>query len=417
MNRPRVLLVGPLPPPANGMSVITQVLMSSALQDDFELLHVDTSDRRDLSNIGRLDIRNVVLGVWHASLFVFTLVRWRPRVCHIPIAKTRVAFLRDALFLLPARVARRQIVLHLHARGFAGFVASEPAWMRRFIRLCISPAAHAVVLAESLRPEFAGLIDADRVHVVPNGVTDIGPGGQRDATVLHLSTLWAAKGVFSVLSAARLVHAQCPDAKFLFAGEWFLADEQQRALAYVAAHDLQDVVTFLGPVTGSHKTHLLHTAAVMMVPSPDEGHPLVVLEALSAAMPVIAAPVGALPETIEDGRQGYLVQPEDIDALAERTCRLLRDDSLRSRMGRSARARYEEAFTAERFTTDIGHVWRAALAAQEPKAHRAGRPPQRRPGCEAGHVPASGAWVVLMVGLAAVGLLGWTLSKRLQRTD
>jgi hypothetical protein len=90
MNRPRVLLVGPLPPPANGMSVITQVLVSSALQDDFELLHLDTSDRRDLSNIGRLDIRNVVLGFWHASSFVFTLVRWRPRVCHIPIARTRV---------------------------------------------------------------------------------------------------------------------------------------------------------------------------------------------------------------------------------------------------------------------------------------------------------------------------------------
>jgi glycosyltransferase involved in cell wall biosynthesis len=241
--------------------------------------------------------------------------------------------------------------------------------------LCISPTAHAIVLAESLRPEFAGLVDANRVHVVPNGVVDVGSGGMRDAMVLHLSTLWAAKGVFSVLSVARLVHLQYPDAKFVFAGEWLLAEEHDRALAYVAEHKLDDVVTFTGPVTGAQKTKLLHAAAVMVVPSPDEGQPLVVLEALSAGIPVIAAPVGALPETIEDGRQGYLVPAEDVDGLAERTCRILGDDSLRWRMARSARDRYEEAFTAERFTAEISKVWQAALATGEPGAHWSGRLP------------------------------------------
>lgn len=361
MKRPRIVVVGPLPPPANGMSVITQVLVSSALQEDFDLWHVDTSDRRGLANVGRFDVRNVVLGFWHASSFVFALVRRRPRLCHIPIARTRIAFLRDALFLLPARLARRAVVIHLHAGSFARFAESEPAWMRLVVRLCISPTAHAIVLAERLRPEFAGLIDANRIHVVPNGVEDVGWRDKCDSIVLHLSTLWGAKGVFSVLRAARLVHAEKPDARFVFAGEWLLDDERRRAVTYIMEHDLQDVVTFLGPITGSDKTELLRTAAVMVVPSPDEGHPLVVLEALSAGMPVIAAPVGALPETIEDGRQGYFVQTDDVAGLASRMCQLLEDEPLRSRMARSARARYEEAFTAERFAADIGHVWRTAL--------------------------------------------------------
>jgi glycosyltransferase involved in cell wall biosynthesis len=169
------------------------------------------------------------------------------------------------------------------------------------------------------------------------------------------------------------VHANIPTAKFVFAGEWFLEDERRRAAAYVAEHHLGDVVLFLGPVTGPQKAELLQMGAVMAVPSPDEGHPLVVLEALAAGMPVIAAPVGALPETIEDGREGYLVQPERSDELAERICRLLADESLRSRMGRAARARYEEAFTAERFTADIGRVWQTALTARESKPEISGR--------------------------------------------
>src|SRR5919201_1065737 len=373
MKRPRVVLVGPVPPPANGMSVITEVLVSSALEEDFELWHVDTSDRRGLSNMGHLDIRNVVLGFWHAASFIFTLIRRRPELCHIPIARTRIAFLRDALFLLPARVARRTVVVHLHAGGFARFAESEPAWMRLVVKLCIPPTAHAIVLAERLRLEFAGVIDSSRVHVVPNGVVDVGSGGEPEWMVLHLSTLWTAKGLFSVLSVARLVHLQYPDAKFVFAGEWLLADERDRALVYVWGNKLGDVVTFTGPVTGADKTELLHTAAVMVVPSADEGQPLVVLEALSAGIPVIAAPVGALPETIEDGREGYLVPPEDSDGLAERICLLLREESLRSRMAAAARCRYEEAYTAERFTADIGVVWRAALATQESESERCRR--------------------------------------------
>jgi glycosyltransferase involved in cell wall biosynthesis len=355
------------------MSVITDILMSSPLAEQFELSHVDTSDRRSLANVGRFDVRNVGLGLWHAASFVFTLVRRRPHLCHIPVARTRIPFLRDALFLLPARLARCEVVVHLHASGFRQFAASQPAWMRRVIKLCIPRHAHAIVLAERLRAEFDGLVDVDRVHVVPNGVADPGAGQDHEPIVLHLSTLWAAKGVFSVLRAAPRVHANIPTAKFVFAGEWFLEDERRRAAAYVAEHHLGDVVLFLGPVTGPQKAELLQMGAVMAVPSPDEGHPLVVLEALAAGMPVIAAPVGALPETIEDGREGYLVQPERSDELAERICRLLADESLRSRMGRAARARYEEAFTAERFTADIGRVWQTALTARESKPEISGR--------------------------------------------
>src|SRR5919204_2080449 len=96
---PAALLVGQLPPPPNGMTLTTQALLASGLAERLRITHVDTSDHRNISNVGRLDWRNVLLALIHGLRFAGALVRGRPDVIYIPLARNRLGFLRDLLFL------------------------------------------------------------------------------------------------------------------------------------------------------------------------------------------------------------------------------------------------------------------------------------------------------------------------------
>jgi glycosyltransferase involved in cell wall biosynthesis len=83
----------------------------------------------------------------------------------------------------------------------------------------------------------------------------------------------------------------------------------------IAANQLQDLVEFKGWVTGAQKKALLQQADVFVLPSYYEGVPVAILEAMSYGKPIIATPVGGIPEIVQSGMNGWLHQPGDQAAL------------------------------------------------------------------------------------------------------
>jgi glycosyltransferase involved in cell wall biosynthesis len=348
------------------MTRLAETILTSPLASDFRLVHFDTSDHREIGNIGRLDTRNVALGVRHVLGLVIALFVRRPELVHVPIARNRVGVLRDALFLLAVRVARRPAAVAFHARGFHEFFRGEPRWFRALVRTAFGGRTSVTVLSASRLHEFEGLVPAERVHVVPNGIADPGAGsdaGQRAPLVLHLTTLRKEKGTFELIDAMETLRGYYPDARFVLAGPWADEDDHARALRALAARGLDDVVELPGAVHGEEKWELLRRAAVLVLPSWSEGQPYVILEAFACGTPVIATRVGAIPESVDDGVEGFLVDVHDAVALADRLGRVLGDEELRSRMGRAARARYEHEFSVEIFAQRLAAVWRAAISA------------------------------------------------------
>jgi glycosyltransferase involved in cell wall biosynthesis len=94
---------------------------------------------------------------------------------------------------------------------------------------------------------------------------------------------------------------------------------------------------------------LLAGADVFVLPSRSEGHPVSVLEAMAAGVPVVASRVGGIPEQVEDGVTGLLVEPGDPEALAAALGRLAADPALRRRLGVAGRRRAEKAFDLDAF--------------------------------------------------------------------
>ena len=114
-------------------------------------------------------------------------------------------------------------------------------------------------------------------------------------------------------------------------------------------HGVAGAVRFHGFVSEEELRRLYSDATLFIMPSRAEGFGFVFLEAMVHGLPVVAGNVDASPEVVADGETGYLVDPVSVEAIVDRTTRLLSDDSERRRMGQAAALRVEERFSFEVF--------------------------------------------------------------------
>lgn len=366
----RILLIGPLPPPAHGVAVLTSNLLASSVADRFDIVHLDTADRRGVDNIGRLDAGNVWLAGVHGARFVRLLSRHSFDAVYLPISKNALGFLRDSLFMGPAAMRGTPVILHFHGGQFDRFVRTAPAPLRILVRTLVRRAARAIVPGDGLKPMLHNLIAGERIVTVPNGVADLPARdespGQRHGRVhiLFLGNLLPGKGYVALLDAVQLLLDEGLDIEATFAGAVVDADVHERALATVRYGD--DRIRFHGEVDSATKVTLLHSANVLALPSEDEAQPLVILEAMAAGLPVVSTRRGAIPETVVDGETGLLVEARDTPALTAALRRLIMDPALREIFGRAARARYVACYSVERWAERMATVFAEVAAGRSP---------------------------------------------------
>lgn len=278
------------------------------------------------------------------ALFTALLCRHDIELVHIHTA-TRGSFWRKALFATIARLFRTPIVLHLHGSDFAGFYHRQPGPVRALIRQQLEWATGVIVLSESWRAAIAAIAPAARMSVVPNAVTlpPVSTLTDRPQSILFLGRIGARKGAFDLIAAFATIAPRYPALSLTLAGDGQTAEA--RDLAHRLG--LADRITVLNWVDDTTRSGLLAWASIYALPSYNEGLPMSVLEAMAAGLPVIATPVGGIPDLIETGKTGLLVPSGDIAALAAALATLLNDPELSAALGSAARDRIGKAFTPE----------------------------------------------------------------------
>jgi glycosyltransferase involved in cell wall biosynthesis len=341
---------------------MTAALLDAIRNTGWQVVHVDTSDHRTVDNIGRFDLGNIVLALRHAARYTRMLLLVRPDIVYLPLSQGVAGFVRDAVFLVAARLSTAEVVVHAHGSQYQEFFRRVPAAVRGLVRFSMAPVRVIVVLAEAQRAQFEGWAPRRvTIEVIPNGVRDEWPKGapqrlpHQGGTVLYLGNLLPQKGFLDVLDAVPLVLRTVPDARFVFAGRsaW---EEATAALvkAGLGEPGTREAVTLAGVVEPPDRHGLLETADVFVFPPRwEEGQPLVVLEAMSAGLPVVATASGGLAEMVRDGVEAIIVPRQDPGAIAAAVARLLQDPELRARMGAAARDRFESDYTVDRWAAGM----------------------------------------------------------------
>jgi glycosyltransferase involved in cell wall biosynthesis len=377
--RPRLLIVGPLPPPLGGVQLTIDMQLNSCLAHEFEVHAVDTSKRRLRWAVQNPTWRTPFYFARDLARLVRALARVRPAAALVHAA-SGPSFLRDWVFMLCARLAGARVVCHYHGTLHTSFPSGTTRRGRWLGRLLMATAHRVIALGPTYAREMREAWRRDDICWAPNmadcalfGATRAGTAapwlaaGER--AVLFVGRLSAPKGIYDLFDAIPDVIARHRDAVFVLLGVAESDAMEPLLRAEVSRRDIAAKVRFLGSLEGRDKAAAFVHSRLLVLPSWTEGFPLVIPEAMAAGLPVIATAVGAIPDFVKDGEDGFLVPPRHPRELADRICRLLEDDALHARIGARVRQRAPREFSIEIGCGKVAEVVRSALG-HAPCAHR-----------------------------------------------
>lgn len=227
---------------------------------------------------------------------------------------------------------------------------------------------------------YSGL-DAFRPAVIPHGIKPIPDEvlasppkrlAEHRPTVLYVGRLERRKGTHVLLEAIPRVLQKLPNLQFVLAGSdnsQHDGFQRQVGMSYPAYFQRKypqyaDRVTFLGYVSEEELDSLYHACDLFVAPSLYESFGLIYLEAMNYAKPVIGCQAGGIPEVVEHGVTGLLVEPDAVPPLAEAIVSLMSSPQRLAEMGQAGRRRLLDNFTHLHMAQAFEKMYRAALQDQ-----------------------------------------------------
>ena len=283
---------------------------------------------------------DVIHAYWllHAGLIGWLAGRWTGR----PVVATAPG--RD-LNVLPAHRVLRAMLRCLLPR-LDGLICEGSALRDTALRLGARPQTTHVILGD-------GGIDG-RLFAPRSPALD----GRREKRLLFVGGLTPPKRLDTLLQAMAEVVRVCPETQLRIVGD---GEDRPRWEALAGDLGITGQVTFAGALPHEDIPAEMRSASVLVHCSDHEGLPSAIMEALMCGLPVVATRVGGIPDLIQDGGTGFLVDPERPDETAERLVTILSNPDLIARMSRAALAFARAHLDKEIVMDQIEELYRTVL--------------------------------------------------------
>ncbi len=347
---PRILMLGPHPTKTlGGISAVINELLRSPLTTEFAFKHI-ASQRDDYRRFGKF-----VLALTSLWQFVWALVWWHPQLIYVHVG-SNASLYRKAVFIALARACRQTILTHFHAGDFDHYYHRQSRLGQWWIRRGLRQSHKLIAVSQASARRLQELLPAAQVAVIPNGIDTAAfahthPPQDSFVRLLFVGAMGKLKGERDLLQAVRTLLARNMPLRLSLLGHG-----AETIAALCRQFHLQLRLEHLGPVPHHERYAFFRRADLFVLPSYGEGMPMAVLEAMAAGLPVIATRVGGIPELIDDGVEGFLIEPGDVLMLANRIAMLVTDETLRRQMGARARAKaqqFDQAVMVSRLTKEI----------------------------------------------------------------
>lgn len=249
--------------------------------------------------------------------------------------------------------------------------------------------ANSAATVDALGRVYGVAADAAHCTVIPHGIAPIDESETRpfpaekppgELIVLFVGRLEQRKGILDLFAAIPRVLRRFPNARFVIAGSDNSRNDgfQRRMGSNYATHFLRrapraaDAVRFLGRVSDARLAQLYSRCHLFVAPSLYESFGLIYLEAMNYAKPVIGCRAGGIPEVVEHGVTGLLVEPERPSELAAAIESMLASPARLREMGLAGRARLVERFTHRQMAERFAAVYRRVIRDFERQAAAGG---------------------------------------------
>jgi N-acetyl-alpha-D-glucosaminyl L-malate synthase BshA len=287
---------------------------------------------------------------------------------HYAIPHATAAYLARQILSSTSGAHVPKIITTLHGTDIT-LLGSDRSYSET-VAFSIDQSDGVTAVSESLKRDTYRALEVQRdIRVIPNFVDthryrripspelrrQICPSGRYEKLIVHTSNFRPVKRAEAVVDIFRRIRAGVRSRLVL------VGDGPDLPKVSRLAHDLgvsQDVC-ILGEQ--DHVVPVLSVADLFLLPSLQESFGLAALEAMACEVPVVASRVGGLPEVIDDGVDGYLRDPDDLQGMAAQALKVLEDSKLHERLATEARRKVERKFSADQVVPQYEAFYREVL--------------------------------------------------------
>jgi glycosyltransferase involved in cell wall biosynthesis len=235
------------------------------------------------------------------------------KVINIHGASNGSFYRKFVIFTIGKYLFRKKIIYYIHGGGFKEFFEKSNSLSKVMIKTMLGNVDVVICLSQSLYKYYKNNFKIKKLIVVPN-IIDY-PEINRDTikstvlTFLFLGLICEEKGIFDLIKViAKNKERYKTRIKLLIGGN----GEVLRLKELISKNNIDDIVEFLGWISGKEKIKVLNECDVYILPSYNEALPISILESMSYGKAIISTNVGGIPEIVGHNRNGLLINPGDL---------------------------------------------------------------------------------------------------------
>lgn len=341
-NNPQILMIGDTSP--GGMASVVKEYMENGLSEEATFL----SSYKGGSTTDKL----VYFGKFLTQYIDALIINPDIKIIHIH-SSHRGSFVRKSIAAYIAKLFHKKVIFHLHGSNFNEFYESLPGPARRLVSIVLDRCDLIIALSKQWQSDIAKKCSNKNIKILynPIKIKEINNKNDQIINVLFMGRIGKRKGAYDIIDAAKYI--QNPNIRINLYGD----GEVEQVKELVNKHDLGNIINIKGWISGNQIEVALKEADICILPSYNEGLPMFILEAMGHGLPVISTPIGGIPESVENGVNGFLITPGDYKDLAQKIEYLADNTDLRHKMGQESYKIAREKFDVNIILTKLRGIY------------------------------------------------------------
>lgn len=349
MENKKILFLIQLPPPVHGVSTINQLIIQNHYirnNIDMDILPINTSKK--FEEIDRLSLRKVIRGFRILIVLLKRILTNKYCFVYFTINIRSYAFYRDIIYAFILRLFSLKRVYNLQGYGVS---VNATNLFKRTIYKWYFDKAKVITLSNNIYKDICNFVKDNNKFILHNAlpitvqdnIIEFIINKRRDRgtfNILFLSNLMESKGPEVLLQTLTMLRDRGYNFRAYFAGAWVNDNYRNFFLGLIRSYRLNEYVEIMGFCSTKNKLKVFSNSDIFVLPTLKDASPLVILEAMEYALPIISTDEGAIPEIINDGVEGFIVPKKDANSLANKIEILINDKNLRLEMGKNARVKF-----------------------------------------------------------------------------
>ncbi len=351
-KHPKILITAPSLDEKENISGISTLVRQIIEKSNFNLLHLA---------VGRKDSEKVNFVWLLKQIFLpFRLLQQvlsnETDIIHINTAFATLSIIRDFVLVLVAKFAGYAVLLHIHGGRFLS-EEFESGLLKYVAGEMLHIADKVLVLSDFEKQKLLSYWKNLNVEVLANAVDvdEIFETGQKNSSkiIIFFGRIDESKGLTEIAESCRILKEEGFDFQFKCYGTGIRKEFFVKKMKEV----LGEKFSYEGIVSGDAKRKALGEADIFLLPSYFEGLPVSMLEAMAAKCLVVGSNVGSIKNVIENGKNGFLVEPRNIEQIAQKLKLLLSENEDLKDVKNNARKTVVERFLMRDYVVKLEKIY------------------------------------------------------------